>query len=47
MIYKENVCLEVLNRMISVANCNRRFEKSLGLKTFFAKDRWFRHVIDT
>ena len=31
--------LEVLNRMISVANCNRRFKKSLGLGTFHVKDR--------
>ena len=34
---------EVLNRMITAANCNRRFEKSLSLETFQAKDRWFRH----
>ena len=39
--------LEVLNRMISAANCNRRFEKSLSLLTFQAKDRWFRHLCGT
>ena len=30
--------------MILAANCNRRIEKSLGLKIFHAKDRWFRHL---
>ena len=39
--------LEVLNRMISAANCNRRFEKSFGLETFHAKDRWFRYLCVT
>ena len=39
--------LEVLNRMISVTNCNRRFEKSLRLETFHAKDRWFLHLCGT
>ena len=37
--------LHVLNRMISTANCNRRFEKSLGLETFYAKDRWWCRVL--
>ena len=37
---KEN-SLEVLNRMTSAANCNRRSEKSLGLKNFHAKDWWY------
>ena len=39
-----NFLIEVLNRMISAANCIHRLEKSLGLETFQAKDLWFRHL---
>ena len=39
--------LEVLNRMISAANCNRSLEKSLGLETFYEKDRRFRQLCGT
>ena len=39
--------LEVLNCMFSAANCNRHFEKLLGLEIFHAKDRWFRHLCGT
>ena len=37
----------VSNRMISEANSNHCFEKSLDLETFDAKDRWFRHLCGT